>query len=302
MNRLRRCLTPYALRRPDFRALAMALLLGSACQSLQADTSVWEISSDDARLYVGGTVHLLRPGDYPLPPEFEEAYADSDQIVFETDISLMGDLATQTRMLQQLTYSDERTLQSVLNEEAYAALQEYTAEKGMPLAMMQKFKPGMVISTLQVIEFQSMGFTPQGVDSYFNARAVGDAKELGALETIDEQIGFLASMGEGKESEFILMSLEDLEDTGEMMENMLSAWREGDADSLATLFVEEMRREAPELYDSLLKQRNEDWLPQIEAMLDDDDREFVLVGAAHLVGEEGLLSLLAERGYRVRQL
>ena len=247
-------------------------------------------------------MHLLRPSDYPLPAEYEQAYQDSSHLVFETDISSMNDLSIQASMLQQLTYSDGRTLKTVLSEEAYTALSDYVASSGMPMMMLDSFKPGLLISTLQVIEFQKMGFTPQGVDAYFNTRAIGDGKTLGQLETVQEQIGFLAEMGEGNESEFILMSLEDIDETDEMMEAMIEAWRSGDNRSLSDLFVADMQSEAPELYESLLINRNLRWIPQIEEMLRDRDTEFVLVGAAHLVGNQGLLELLSAKGYQIRQL
>ena len=168
--------------------------------------------------------------------------------------------------------------------------------------MLEKFKPGMVVSTLQLLEFQKMGFTPQGVDNYFNTKAIGDAKTLGQLETIEQQIGFLAAMGEGNESEFILLSLRDLEETEAVMEEMIRAWREGDNDKLAEMFIADMQEEAPELYDSLLLQRNLNWVPQIESMVRGADTEFVLVGAAHLVGDQGLLDLLSRKGFQVKQL
>ncbi len=267
-----------------------------------ADTSVWKVSAGSNVLYLGGTVHLLRPGDYPLPAEFEEAYQASSELYFETDIGSMSDLSVQTQMLQQLTYSDDTTLRSVLNEEAYTALSAYTATAGLPIAMLQKFKPGLLVSTLQVMVFQSMGFTPQGVDAFFHNRAVGDGKAQGQLETIQEQIGFISAMGEGNESEFILLSLEELAETGEVMEEMIAAWRSGDDEGLSELFVEDMKDEAPALYDSLLLQRNLKWIPQITRMLEDADTEFVLVGAAHIVGENGLLDLLSKQGYEIEQL
>lgn len=290
---------------PENRAAINALLLCAGLfliGPLGADTSVWEVRSDSNTVYLGGTVHLLRPTDYPLPEEFEQAYQAATEIYLETDLNSMGDLSVQAQMLQQLTYQDERSLKTVLSEEAYNALSDYTAQIGMPLMILEKFKPGMVVSTLQVLEFQRIGFTPQGVDAYFNTRAKGDGKNLGQLETIQDQIGFLASMGEGNESEFILLSLDDLEETDEIMDEMIAAWRAGNNDGLARLFVTEMKTEAPDLYDSLLRQRNLNWIPQIEQMLDDRDTEFVLVGAAHLVGPDGLLALLRARGYQVRQL
>jgi uncharacterized protein YbaP (TraB family) len=263
---------------------------------------VWRVSNGNNTVYLGGTVHLLRPSDYPLPEEYEQAYQDSSELYFETDISSMSDLSVQAQMLQQLTYSDGRTLKTVLREDAYKALEDYTVTIGMPLMMLEQFKPGMIISTLQVLEFQRIGFTPQGVDAFFNTRALGDAKDIGALETIEEQIGFLAAMGEGNESEFILLSLKDLENTNALMEEMITAWRNGDERALQKLFVDDMQQRAPELFDSLLRQRNLRWIPQIEAMFEDPDTEFVLVGAAHLIGGEGLVQLLQSKGYEVSQL
>ena len=279
----------------------VCLFLLSLSQA-KADTSVWSVRSGDNVIYLGGTVHLLRPADYPLPGEFEEAYQASSELYFETDIASMSDLSVQAQMLQQLTYGDDKSLSSILSDEAYAALSIYTATAGLPIAMLNKFKPGLLISTLQILVFQSMGFTPQGVDAFFHTRAVGDGKAEGQLETVQEQIGFIAAMGEGNESEFILLSLKDLAETGDVMEDMIGAWRSGDAEGLSELFVEEMKVEAPALYDTLLLQRNLKWVPQIDSMLQDADTEFVLVGAAHLVGENGLLDLLSQKGYEINQL
>ena len=267
-----------------------------------ADTPVWLVRSVDNVIYLGGTVHLLRPGDYPLPDEFEEAYQASSELYFETDIAAMSDLSVQAQLLQQLTYSDDRSLRTVLSDEAYTALSAYTQTAGLPIVTPEKFKPGLLISTLQILVFQSMGFTPQGVDAFFHTRAVADGKAEGQLETVQEQIGFIAAMGEGNESEFILLSLKDLTETGNVIDGMIGAWRSGDAQGLSELFVEDMKVEAPALYDTLLLERNLKWIPQINRMLQDADTEFVLVGAAHIVGENGLLDLLSQGGCEINQL
>jgi uncharacterized protein YbaP (TraB family) len=267
-----------------------------------ADSSVWQIQSADQTIYIGGTVHLLRATDYPLPEEYAQAYAASSKIIFETDVNSMNDLAVQAKLMQRLSYDDDESLKTVLSDEAYSALEAYLSTISVPLAMLEKFKPGMVVSLLQVMEFQRIGFTPQGVDAYFNTLAIDDGKPLGQLETIDAQIGFLASMGEGNESEFILLSLKDLEDTVDVMDDMIEAWRTGDNDMLSELFVADMLEQAPEVYDSLLKQRNLNWLPQLEDMLESPEIEFVLVGAAHLVGPDGLLAILQAKGFQVSRL
>ena len=99
-----------------------------------------------------------------------------------------------------------------------------------------------------------------------------------------------------------MMSLEDLDNTANLIDEMIGAWRAGDSEALRTLFVDDMLERAPVVYDSLLRQRNLRWIPQIEAMFDDPEIEFVLVGAAHLVGADGIVELLRARGYAVSKL
>src|SRR5690606_13597979 len=147
-----------------------------------------------------------------------------------------------------------------------------------------------------------LGFTPQGVDAYFFNRALGEGKPRGQLESIDDQIAMLASMGEGYESEFVLYSIRDFKELPAAMDRMLKAWREGDALALHAEFVAPMLEQAPDLYQSLLVQRNNNWVPQIEAMFEQDGTEFVLVGAAHLAGDAGVVQQLEARGYTVEQL
>tara|TARA_R100001377_G_scaffold69207_2_gene44511 strand:- start:105 stop:998 length:894 start_codon:yes stop_codon:yes gene_type:complete len=280
------------------------LVLGalSFCAQALAQSSVWVATKDSQSVYLGGTVHLLRPSDYPLPTPFDTAYEASEQLYFETDIAGLSDMSVQARLLQELTYNDDRSLRTILDESTYQALTNHLGTIGMPIQMLEKFKPGLLVSTLQVFEFQKLGFTPQGVDAYFNTRAIGDAKALGELESIDAQISYIADMGVGNESEFIRLSLEEFDEMGASMEQMIDAWRSGDDELLDSLFVRDMKVEHPRLYDSLLVQRNLNWMPIIESMFGDSDTEFVLVGAAHLVGEDGLLNMLRNKGYQVRQL
>ncbi|MEX1198039.1 MAG: TraB/GumN family protein [Pseudohongiellaceae bacterium] len=296
MNRLR----PQAITAV---LLALLVLAGSTLLHAQEQTSVFEVrGADDNVLYLAGTIHLLRQSDYPLPPQFEQAYEASDRLYFETDINALNDVSLQSTIMQQLTYQDGRTVRDVLNDEAYAALEEYVSEAGMPMAMLQNFKPGLLYSTLSVVEFRKLGFTPQGVDMYFNTRAMGDSKATAELESIQDQIDMLAAMGEGNESDFILYALEDFEQAGEQVEIMVEQWRSGDMQAMQELFVADMKAEAPESYETMLVERNHNWIPVIEEALRDEGTAMVLVGVAHLPGEDGLLGLLEDRGYSISPL
>ena len=143
-----------ALRQaPKDLALLLAMGLG-LFNGAWADTSVWVITSGNNTVYLGGTVHLLRPTDYPLPEEYEQAYQASSEIYFETDISAMTDFSVQAQMLQQLSYDGDRTLKTVLNTEAYTALSAYADKLGLPLMMLEKFKPGMVVAPYSYWNFR----------------------------------------------------------------------------------------------------------------------------------------------------
>jgi len=287
--------------------VSFKLFLTSLCLLLfsvdsLAQSSVWLATKNGNTVYLGGTIHMLRADDYPLPPEFETAYAEADSLYFEIDINQMNDPVAQLGMLQRLMYTDGRTLQTVLNNEAYSTLTDYVAKFGMPMLMLQNMKPGMLMSTLELLEFQTRGFTPDGVDMHFHQRAKADGKTIEAFETVDEQIGFIENMGEGEESEYVLLSLRDLEKIDDDIESMVSIWRNGEADDLVELFVEDMEETIPGVYQTLLLDRNNKWMPTIEAMFNDSDTEFILVGVAHLVGEDGLVQHLRNRGYQVNQL
>jgi len=287
--------------------VSFKLFLTSLCLLLfsvdsLAQSSVWLATKNGNTVYLGGTIHMLRADDYPLPPEFETAYAEADSLYFEIDIDQMNDPVAQLGMLQRLMYTDGRTLQTVLNNEAYSTLTDYVAKFGMPMLMLQNMKPGMLMSTLELLEFQTRGFTPDGVDMHFHQRAKADGKTIEAFETVDEQIGFIENMGEGEESEYVLLSLRDLEKIDDDIESMASIWRNGEADDLVELFVEDMEETIPGVYQTLLLDRNNKWMPTIEAMFNDSDTEFILVGVAHLVGEDGLVQHLRNRGYQVNQL
>ncbi len=285
-------------------ALLLSLLLTTSVLASQELTSVYRVSSASADdvLYLGGTVHLLRRSDYPLPDQYNQAYEAADVLYFETDINALTDMSMQARLMQALTYQDGRTLRTVLNEEAYDALEAHMAEAGLPLAMMQTFKPGLIVSTLSVMEFQKLGFTPQGIDMYFHTRAIGDGKPVGQLESVQDQIDLLAGMGDGYESEFILYSLADFERAADTIEDMVATWRSGDLSRMQSLFVDEMQAQAPDVYDAMLVQRNHNWMPTIESLFGQEQTALVLVGAAHLVGEDGLIALLEQRGYSVEPL
>ena len=248
-----------------------------------ADSSVWRIIKGDNELFIGGTIHILSDRDYPLPSEFDEAYSQSAKLVFETDTQKLKSPDYQQIMLRSITYQDGRNLKQLLSIETYQALEKHCLSRGIPITNILNFKPGMAATILTMVELQSLGLFGTGVDEFYTLKAITDQKEIGQLESVDEQIAFIASMGVGQEDELIAYTLHDIARLSQLWQSMNDAWRIGDLDQLKKIALAPLLDVFPDLYDELLVQRNDAWIPKIEAMLKTEDVEFVLFGALHLV-------------------
>lgn len=276
-------------------------LVGLITTTASAQTSVFKITKGDRAIYLGGTVHLLRTSDYPLPQGYNMAYENSDVLTFETDTKSLQDPAMGQKMMAQGMYQDERTLKTVLVDSIYEKLGAAFEKYNLPFAMMQKMKPALAVTTLSAMSMQKMGMNAEGVDMYFTNKAVVDKKEIQQLESVDDQIMRLTSMADGNENEFVNYSLKGLEDMKGEMTALIDNWKNGTSDKMLEE-LKNMQAEYPDTYKSLLVERNNNWMPQIFSYLENGTRAFVLVGSLHLYGEAGLLNLLKKQGCQIEQL
>jgi len=284
------------------KVIASLLLSMLMAAPALCETSVWIAKTDSTVLYIGGTIHLLRESDRPFPPEFDRAYKASEMLVFETDLAQLNNPKTQQALMAKSTYSDGRTLEKVLSTEAYEQLGKYCTKSGLPLASMNQYKPSILMIILLGLELQKLGVNQEGIDAFYHGKATTDKKPVEGLETIEEQIEAITSMGEGNESAFILYSLEDMKKLGEIFEKLVTAWKTGDEATLLDLFIKELKQKFPKLYKMILVDRNKNWVPKVEEYLITPKTEFVLVGAAHLVGKDGVIAQLKKLGYKIEKL
>jgi uncharacterized protein YbaP (TraB family) len=147
-----------------------------------------------------------------------------------------------------------------------------------------------------------MGFTSIGVDQFYANLAVQKGKTQTWLESPDEQIAFLENMGKGDENSMIKYSLRDIENMPETIAHLRNTWLAGDMEGMAALAIVPFKADYPKIYQDLLVTRNNNWLPKIEDMLNNQATEFILVGTLHLAGPDSVLSALATKGYKVEKL
>jgi len=272
------------------------------CTWALAESSVWKAQKDKSVIYLGATCHILRETDYPLPPEFDKAYKASEIVVFEADIGKLQDPSTQQKLLAQAMYADRSTIDKHLSAQAYGELRAYCKYNNIPLQAFEEFKPSILIVMLTTMELMKLGVTQQGVDSFFYGLANKDQKIVEGLETVEEQINYVVSMADGNEDDFVTYSINDMKTIKQQFETLANAWRKGDAEKLNELMVTELETKLPRLYRKLVTDRNSKWLPLIDAYLNTPQTEFILVGAGHLVGPEGLIAVLKKKGYTVDKL
>ena len=272
-------------------------------QQSQADTAVWEITKGDATVYVGGTIHVLSPRDYPLPSAFESAYKKAATLYFEVDIGELSSPEFSALFGRSSAYPLGVTLQSKLSAETWTLFDTYMKGLGLSGDAVNHLRPGAVMSTLLSLELLKMGASAQGVDQHFYQKALADGKNTGSLETVAQQIELITTLGQENEDEFIQYLVGDMSKFSGLFGQLKDAWLHGDNSRLLSLGgIDVLEVEDPATYQSLLAGRNHSWLPEIESMFQTPDVELVLVGALHLAGEDGLLTLLRQKGYEVNQL
>jgi uncharacterized protein YbaP (TraB family) len=282
------------------KRLVLATLLVSSISSQAA--SVWKVTNGENTVYFGGTIHVLKADNLPLPPQYDRAYAAADKLVFETDIEGAKSEAFQQKLMSKIMLNDGSTLETRLSEKTYTALKAYMDTKGLSIVNFHPLKPSMVALAITVLEYQANGFKEEGVDMIFAKKGRKDGKEISWFESIDEQLDFITSMGDDNNDAVIQYPLEGFETLPKLIDDMLSSWLTGDLDKLNKTMVEELATDFPKIYDDLLVKRNINWMPKIIQLLNDKPTEFVLVGAAHFAGKDSVFAKLEAEGYKIEKV
>jgi uncharacterized protein YbaP (TraB family) len=253
-------------------------------------------------VYLAGSIHLLPANDAVLPASFERAYADSAQLVMELDLAKFDPLEATTWMMDHGALPKGTKLRGVLGEARYGRVSAAAANLGLAMAGLDEQAPWVVGMELTDFAYTHEGFdADQGVEEQLVRQAQADGKPTAGLETLPEELSGLVALSQQDQIRMLDETLDELKDIKSEMRDVLSAWRQGDAPRLATLLASEYRA-FPSLYGPLVTDRNQHWLPQVEALLNGHANALVVVGALHLVGEGGLLELLRKKGYKITQL
>jgi uncharacterized protein len=291
------------IRRRAFalRVATFALASVMAAHAADAKTFAWKATGKGGVVYLIGSIHVMTPDFYPLNPALEAAFKEADLLVEEVDLAEMLDPAAQMRILSRGMLSGDQSLDKLLSPATLALVRKATGDLGAAGGPLMRFKPWMLAVALQGLELQKAGFDPElGLDKHFYDQAKAAGKAVEGLETADYQISVFDGMTMEQQDRMLAQTLKELETELASVGKLADAWKAGDVLTVERIVQAEVKAE-PMLYQRLLVDRNKNWLPKIEALFGRRVRALVVVGAAHLVGPDGVVAMLKAKGYTVEQ-
>jgi len=285
-------------------ALTATLTVGALSTTSRAQTRAfaWKVSKGAGVVYLVGSVHMLTSDFYPLPASLEAGFKDSDLLVEEANLAEMLSPNMQFSMLSRGMLPAGQALDKVISPATLALLNKHTSALGMPAEALKQFKPWMLAMTIEAMEWQKAGFDAElGLDKHFFDRAQVDHKTIQGLETTDFQISLFDGMTMDQQDRFLAETLKGVATETASVGKLAASWKAGDVAGIERLVLADVKSD-PVVYDRLLVARNRAWLPKIEALFSRPTHAFVVVGAAHLVGPDGLVAMLKTKGYQLVQM
>jgi uncharacterized protein YbaP (TraB family) len=265
-----------------------------------ADPAFYRISKGNEQHWLLGSIHAGKPSLYPLPDPVERAWQQSRALVMEVDMTHISQAQWQemgaiTRLV------DGKTLKDHLPMDLYRRTLIAAGQNGLTEAMLAPLRPWFAAITLTQAALERTGYRGEfGVDQHFAKRANDGGKPIVGLETLLEQLGYLASVGDNQ-TLMLESTLDELPELEKGFAEVMAAWQNGDQATLINLLKEEMAPPKLQawLEQTLLAERNRNWVKKWPGL---PNESFIVVGALHLYGEQGLLALLEQQGWRITPL
>lgn len=264
---------------------------------------LWRVSSPTAQVFLLGSIHVARQDLYPLAAPIEKAYEDSSRVVLELHLTPEVEAETVKKSAALGLYPEGDSVDRHLSPEGWQRYSKFLESSGKPVAAFVRMKPWLASLGLLMDELEQDGFAPAlGIDRYFQDKAEKDGKPIESLETVDEQLGTLAHLDDKIQELMLLEFLDTKDELGSQMNQAFFAWSAGDVEGLEKIMLSSVTRpEYEPLHQKLFVDRNHRMTAKLRQYLQGSGSSLLIVGSGHLVGDEGILALVA-RDHSVEQL
>jgi len=193
----------------------------------------------------------------------------------------------------------DKPLRSRLTPDQVKQYESLAKSVGLDPAALDPYQPWYAATVLSLKYAQAHGMqASEGAEEKLVKAAETENKPRAYLETIEQQIRFLADLPEQTQDEMFVATVKEVATSDKLLSDMQTAWETGDTKKMASLFDQSIK-EVPDLYQALIVERNKRWADEIQKLLAGSGKVFIAVGAGHLVGKESVVALLRARGIKV---
>ena len=291
-----------ALLAPAAVAAPPASSVAAAASAAPAHHFIWRVSKRHALLYLVGSIHTLNPDDYPLPKVMESAFRKSHALVEEINLTVVDPTLVDREALKLGAYPRGKSLQTELPPKMYQQVAASAHKLGIDMQRLDRLRPWLGSIAVLDMQLKQANFNAgDGVDHHFADEAQITGKPVIGLETARYQLDLLARLPAKVQQTMLLDSLEQATKFDAEVYALISAWQKGDAAGLNKIMLQDFA-DNPLAYQRLIVDRNRTWFPRLEQLARSGRVYFVVVGAAHLVGPDGLLARFEKAGYKLKQL
>jgi uncharacterized protein YbaP (TraB family) len=265
---------------------------------------MWKATRGSQTIYLLGTIHIARPEFYPLPVPIETALNQADSLIVELATDRLDKNDLQKLVQGSATYSAGDSLEKHLSPETKEALNSYLAWSGESLAMYNDYKPWLVQLLLESAALRREGFAADlGIDQHLLGKAKKKGKKVLELETAGSQLKALSSATDAQQDRLLLMSLRGLKKLSERIQQFEKAWRSGDDEAMLKATKVDAKSDGlDEFYNEVIQKRNVSMMEKLYELAQGQSTVLCAVGAAHLVGEQGIPALIKSKGFSVEQV
>ena len=265
----------------------------------------FEVTGDKGRAYLFGTIHVGKPEFYPLRMAVTRGMVSSRYVAVEADILNREQAARQ--VTEFALYPGSETLDQHIAPELVGRVKALLAMYDVPMDGAMKMRPWMLGMTLTILDTLQAGYDPgYGADVFVMGFAKGRKKPIVELESLAQQFSIFNGLAPEEQEAFLEASVAGIEDGSSraMVNALVAAWAAGDTAEVVKIVRQDPLLHSPTfkpVYEKLVIRRNVAMADHIEGYLKSGEQYFVAVGILHLLGEGSVVSLLAERGYTIRE-
>ena len=285
-----------------YSILCALIAYSSIAQPKIENALLWKIEDPAQKVapsYLFGTIHLIGKKDFVLKEEVTNALNQCKNIVFEVNMEDMTDMSKMMNLMMQANMAGDTTLQDLLSQQDYAMVSNYFEKEGIPLVMFERMKP-MFITTM-VMGTMSGGDSKEEMMSY-EMELMNYAKDkklkMDGLESFEYQMGIFDIIPYKVQAKMLVDGIQSGKDTTQVnqLQQLVDLYKKQDLSKLQELMQADT--EGLGVYTKLLlDDRNTNWVPKIKAKI--KESTFFAVGAGHLAGKTGVITLLREAGLKV---